>query len=554
LNQKDVEKVAAVASQMPTLTTLVYTQNLVAPGTPPPSTTGGLKCCSFEEAVEMGMKLNHPFTPPTPETTAVIMYTSGSTGKPKGVMITHANMTASVAGLKETLEDNGLAVGEEVYIAYLPAAHILELTAEMAMIGTGQKLGYADPKTISSKGACRQLPNGTVKKAIGYPDPPGGIQEFRPTIMAAVPKIWDILKKGVEEGVQEMSGLKQKAFHAAFSWPDALGKAFVQKLIFKTLVELLGGRMKMGISGGGPISADVQNFIRVGFQMPLIQGYALTETCCAGTIQNSKIDNRPGVVGGPLGSVEIKLNSCLPEGGEPAVMDRNGKPYLATDTMHYDEPCAGRGEVWIRGPSVTRGYFKQPDKTKEVYVNDGWFRTGDVAIWTPDGSLKIIDRLKNLVKLKGGEYIAIEAMEKEYSTSIYANGLNGGVMCYGDGDMDRPVALVQANMGELQKWASGANVKFGSPEELCKSPMAEAEVLKNLLECGKNGNLGSNEMIAAVAIIPGTGSMTAQEPTSPWTPENGFLTASNKLNRRPIQDCLEGILEPLKTKKMSAKL
>ncbi len=91
-------------------------------------------------------------------------------------------------------------------------------------------------------------------------------------------------------------------------------------------------------------------------------------------------------------------------------MDRQGKPYLAADTMHYDEPCLGRGEVWIRGPSVAKGYFKQPAKTREVFVEGGWFRTGDVAIWTSDGALRIVDRLKNLVKLKGGEYIAIEAI------------------------------------------------------------------------------------------------------------------------------------------------
>ena len=98
---------------------------------------------------------------------------------------------------------------------------------------------------------------------------------------------------------------------------------------------------------------------------------------------------------------------------------------------------------------MTAGYFKQPDKTAEVFTEDGWFRSGDVGVWRPDGQLQIVDRLKNLIKLKGGEYIAIESMEKEYSTSSYVSGVNGGLMCFGDRDMDRPVAFVVADVEEV---------------------------------------------------------------------------------------------------------
>merc|ERR1719215_2336317 len=104
----------------------------------------------------------------------------------------------------------------------------------------------------------------------------------------------------------------------------------------------------------------------------------------------------------------------------------------------------------IRGPSVSSGYFARPDLTAEAFDADGWFRTGDVGLMTPDGGLKLVDRLKNLVKLKGGEYIALEAMESTYSTSPYVASLNGGVLCYGNGEMDRPVALVQADMIKIK--------------------------------------------------------------------------------------------------------
>ena len=123
--------------------------------------------------------------------------------------------------------------------------------------------------------------------------------------------------------------------------------------------------------------------------------------------------------------------------------------------------------------------------TKKEFDADGWFHTGDVAIWTTVGTLKIVDRLKNLVKLKGGEYVAIESMEATYAQSVFVNGKNGGLMCYADGDMDRPVALVQANDYELKKWATANGVGFSNVEELCANPKACKMVTDDLNAIGK---------------------------------------------------------------------
>lgn len=144
--------------------------------------------------------------------------------------------------------------------------------------------------------------------------------------------------------------------------------------------------------------------------------------------------------------------------------------------------------------------------------------------------------MKNLVKLKGGEYIAIENMEKEFSTSPYVrSGVSGGIMCYGDGDLRRPVALVQANMHELKKWAGGAGFGNLSDEALCNEKAARKVVLDSLNNCAK-GKLGKNESLVSVGLIPGTGpTQGAPGETSPWTPENGCRTASNKLDRKAIQ-------------------
>lgn len=550
-NIKDVKKLADYCKgKCPFLTEIIFTTNN---STETKASADGFNVHSMEEVISMGAAAGKvEYAKPTPDHLAVIMYTSGSTGKPKGVMIKHSSMVASIAAMAMKFGQFGLKEGEETYIAYLPAAHILELVAEITMFCLGAAVGFACPRTISSKGACRQRPDGSINTKPEYPYPPGAIQEFQPSCMAAVPKIWDILKKGVEEVVGKGSAVQRFLFQVAYTgryWALMQGREspLFKAVVFKKLSNMLGGKMVVGVTGGGPISADVQGFVRTAFAMPLVQGYALTETCCAGSVQMFE-DTRFGVVGPPLGSVEVKMRSCLDAKGEPEVADRKLQPYLETDTSHYGAPCFGRGEIMIRGPSVSAGYFKQPEKTAEVFDEDGWFHSGDVGLFTPDGSIMIVDRIKNLVKLKGGEYIAIEAMEKEFSTSAYVNGVNGGMMCYGDGEMDRPVALVQANTVELEKWAKGAGVSYSSFDELCRNPAAEKAVLDSLTAVGKAGDLAANEVLCAIALISGTGSITEGEVTSPWTPENGGLTASNKLNRKPIQTTYASLLDPMRVK------
>jgi len=312
---------------------------------------------------------------------------------------------------------------------------------------------------------------------------------------------------------------------------------------------MIGGRMKLGLSGGGPISAECQTFIRTVMGMPLLQGYALTETTCAGTVQDL-FDSRDGVVGAPVPSVEIRVSSCT------EVKDREDQPYLSTDTRHYDgSPCIGRGEVWIRGPSVSQGYYARgveaaslKKKTAEEFDAQGWFHTGDIGIITPDGSLRLVDRLKNLIKLKGGEYIAVENMEKEFLNCKFIDSINGGIMVYGDGDMDRPVALMQANIKELRAWATASGVSCDDDAKLCADPKVQEMVVADLKKFAKSGNLSPIEVLAAVHLIPGDGPKDEKTTRSPWTPENEFLTASNKLNRNPIKKHLEDILIPLRAK------
>jgi len=553
-NRAEVAKLAAEKDKVPSLTTIIYTNMHVGGheffGNQPlpkghnigfhvddlPELINGIKVISYEQVLASGECSSEQVHEPKPDNIAVVMYTSGSTGSPKGVVITHKNITASVAALSTNFRGWGVE-GGETYLAYLPAAHILELCCEISMISFGAEIGYADPRTLSSTGAGRLMPDNSVSFAPDLNYAPGAIQAFAPTCMAAVPKIWDILKKGIEQKVDSGSPIVKFLFETAFvavsnnTWRSCP----LLSLVFRKVQAMTGNRMKIGISGGGPISGDVQTFTRTVFGMPVIQGYALTETCCAGTVQ-SHTDGRNGVVGAPVASVEIRLVSC------PECNDRNGKPYMDTDTTHFDgSACKGRGEIHIRGNSVSLGYYAKGaqreallKKTADEFDKDGWFHTGDIGFFTPDGCIKIVDRLKNLVKLKGGEYVALEQMEAVFGTSTYANGINGGVMVYADGDMDRAVALVQANMHALKQYATANSISFTNDEDLCANASVATAITADLNKLGK-GKLSPIEVLSTVHLVSGSGPMSFPGSTlSPWTPDNGFLTASNKTDRTSI--------------------
>ena len=147
----------------------------------------------------------------------------------------------------------------------------------------------------------------------------------------------------------------------------------------------------------------------------------LTETCAGLSIADTN-DDRPGVAGTPIASVEIKLEST------PDVCDKGGLPYMSTDRKDVDgNPVWGRGEILVKGANVTSGYYMMEDKTREVYSDDGWFATGDIGQFLSDGSIRIVDRKKNLVKLKSGEYVALEKMEMVYGNSSFVDAIAGGI-------------------------------------------------------------------------------------------------------------------------------
>lgn len=186
------------------------------------------------------------------------------------------------------------------------------------------------------------------------------------------------------------------------------------------------------ITGSAPIRCEVLTFLRCIFACPIMEGYGLTETSAPATVAAAD-DPSTGHVGGPLTCVKFRLKD-LPE-------------------MHYttQDEEGPRGLLMIKGNSVFKGYFKNQQKTKEVFDEDGWLVSGDVAQVLPGGAIRIIDRVKNIFKLSQGEYIAPEKLENIYCQSIYISQ----IFVYGDSFKSSLVAIVVVDPNEALKWAGG---------------------------------------------------------------------------------------------------
>lgn len=431
---------------------------------------------------------------------AVVMYTSGTTGKAKGVMILHQNLIAAVQGLASRLSLSGISFdANDCYIGYLPLAHVLELAAENVLIFNGCRIGYSSPLTLSDKSA--KIKKGTM----------GDARALKPTVMTAVPEILERIRKAVHAQVAESSPVKQAVFNYAFNYKKKQVEAgadapMLNKFIFSKTRELLGGRLKCMVAGGAPVDVKTQQFMSICMSCPLVIGYGLTETCAAGAVQDA-YDITSGRVGGPLDSCVIKL-----------VNWEEGNYFVTSNPP--------QGEICIGGPVVTHGYYKMPEKTSEDYFEENgirYFRTGDVGQWESDGALRIIDRKKDLCKMRHGEYIALGKIEAVLKTSSAVNN----VLIYGSGDILMPVAVCLPVEKVVRQWAEELNLT-GTLNELCQQNEIIKKMNQALLKTAKDGNLSKTEIPAKVHI---DGNFEAG-----WLPESGLVTDAFKLKRRQLNE------------------
>ncbi|KFP10086.1 long-chain-fatty-acid--CoA ligase 4 isoform X1 [Egretta garzetta] len=453
---------------------------------------------SMQTVEELGAKPeNSNILPsrPVPTDLALVMYTSGSTGRPKGVMMMHKNLIAGMTGQCERIPGLG---PKDTYIGYLPLAHVLELTAEISCITYGCRIGYSSPLTLSDQSS-------KIKKGSK-----GDCTVLKPTLMAAVPEIMDRIYKNVMSKVQEMNYIQRTLFKIGYDYKlEQIKRGYdaplCNLLLFKKVKALLGGNVRMMLSGGAPLSPQTQRFMNICFCCPVGQGYGLTETCGAGTI-TEVADYSTGRVGAPLICCEIKLRDWQ-EGGY----------------TNKDKPNP-RGEIIIGGPNVSMGYFKNKEKTTEEFSIDEngqrWFCTGDIGEFHPDGCLQIIDRKKDLVKLQAGEYVSLGKVE----AALKNCPLIDNICAYAKSDQSYVISFVVPNQKKLTALAEQKGIS-GTWVDICNNPTMEAEILREIKEVANRMKLERFEIPIKVRLSP-----------EPWTPETGLVTDAFKLKRKELKN------------------
>ncbi|KAM3378154.1 long chain acyl-CoA synthetase 6, peroxisomal isoform X1 [Capsicum galapagoense] len=442
-----------------------------------PSTTG-MKLISYTRLLSQGRSSMQPFCPPRPEDIATICYTSGTTGTPKGVVLSHANLVASVAGMTLAIK----FYSSDIYISYLPLAHIYERANQISAAYFGVAIGFYQGDNL-------KLMDDLVT--------------LRPTVFSSVPRLYNRIYAGITNAVQTSGVLKQRLFNAAYnSKKQAVMNGrkpspMWDRLVFNKIKDKLGGRVRILTSGASPLSPDVMEFLKVCFGCQVIEGYGMTETSCVISTMDDT-DNLTGHVGSPNPACEIKL------------VDVPEMSYTSEDQPHP------RGEICVRGPIIFEGYYKDEVQTKEVIDDDGWLHTGDIGLWLPGGRLKIIDRKKNIFKLAQGEYIAPEKIENVYAKCKFI----AQCFVYGDSFNSSLVAVVCVEPDVLKEWASSEGIKYEDLGQLCNDPRARAAVLAEMDAVGRDAELRGFEFVKAVTLT-----------IEPFTIENGLLTPTFKVKR-----------------------
>ncbi len=419
-----------------------------------------------------------------PEDVATIVYTSGTTGSPKGVVQTHANHAAALRAAAQSTQ----VVQGDVHLLFLPLAH--SFARFEAFMGIHRGLTTAFAENIDKVGE--------------------NLREVRPDFICSVPRVFEKVYAKILAGVEAGSLLKRKIFQ----WAIGLGRQvsrlqqarqpiptglaikhrIAHRLVFAKLHQALGGRLRFCFSGGAPLSKEIAEFFHAAGIL-ILEGYGLTETCPI-LSANQPDAFKFGSVGRGIPGVELRI--------------------------------ASDGEILARGPNVaTRGYFKRPEATREVFEPTGWFQTGDIGRIDDDGFLFITDRKKDLIITAGGMNIAPQNVENLLKSDPFISQ----VMVYGD-RRPYPVALITLNPEELRKFATEQGILTTDPESLAKHPRVVERVSRIVEE--KNGFLQSYAKIKKFAVLP-----------ADFTQDGGELTPTLKVKRKVVLEKYRNLLEAL---------
>lgn len=414
---------------------------------------------------------------------ATIIYTSGTTGEPKGVMLTHYNIMSNVNSAHKCFEMDG----KDIFLSFLPLCHIFERMA-----------GYY---TALACGA-------TIAYAEGIEKITTNLLEVKPTVMTAVPRLFERMHSRIVRNVENSPEKKQKIFN----WALEIGREYenlarsgssipvsltlkhklADKLVYSKLRERFGGRLRFFISGGAALSRNLGEFFKsAGIQ--IIEGYGLTES--SPVLACNRLDDyKFGTVGKPFPGVEIKI--------------------------------AKDGEILAHGPNIMQGYFKKKKETEEV-LKDGWLYTGDIGVFDAEGFLIITDRKKHLFKTSGGKYIAPTPIENMFLASKYIDQF----ILIGDRRMFL-TALVVPDFEALKEYADAHRIPYNDEKELI-----EMKQIYDLMEdefSKFQKRLANYERVRKFTLLE-----------RPFAIESGEMTPSLKLKRKVIEERYRNLIEDM---------
>ena len=409
----------------------------------------------------------------SPGDLATIIYTSGTTGEPKGVMLSHANLVANIKA-----SANVLSVSQDdVALSFLPLSHAFERMVAYVYLISGVTINFAESFDTLGR----------------------DIAAVRPTILTGVPRVYEKLYSRITDKGQAGTGMKPKIFRWAAGVAIAKGRAelrgtspgmltslqasLADRLVFATIRDGIGGRIRYLVSGSAPLPSLVAEFFQ-GIGLPIVEGYGLTETSPILTV-NPPAAPRGGSVGKPVPGVEIRI--------------------------------AEDGEILARGPNVMSGYYNKPAATNDAIV-DGWFHTGDIGTIDGEGYLRITDRKKDLLVTSGGKKIAPQPIEAVLKRSPIV----GEAVLLGD-RQKFAAALIVPEFKALERRLKDLGRPPGSRDELVK----RADVIKLYEEIvhALNGELSQFERIKKFALLPVEFSI-----------ESGELTPTLKVKRKVVEE------------------
>lgn len=451
----------------------------------------GVDIHTFDEIEKLGAQSDHPEVPPTPDDICTICYTSGTTGNPKGVTLTHRNVVAGVCAVLLQLGEHRPRVND-VMMSFLPLAHMLERCCENGMYYSGGCVGFYS-------GDIKELTN--------------DLKALRPTVMPAVPRLLNRVYDKIHTEVSN-SAVKRMLFNMAIKSKEGEMKRGIirknsiwDKIVFRKVQEAFGGNLRLMVVGSAPLAGNVLTFIRCALGCLVVEGYGQTE-CTAPITCTVQGDSVPEHVGPPVSCNCIKL------------VDVPEMEYFASENQ---------GEICVKGANVFLGYYKDPERTAETIDPNGWHHTGDVGMWLPNGTLKIIDRRKHIFKLSQGEYIVPEKIENIYIRSQYVEQ----VFVYGESLKSCIVAVVVPDVDVLKSWAVENNIP-GTLTVLCNNTKVKDLILNDMLTWGKQVGLKSFEQVKDIYLHP-----------DPFSVQNGLLTPTFKSRRPQLKSYFKPQLEDM---------